>query len=179
MCRPRFFWIGSLLAQDAETRSAWLIALSIWPVLVWSKLGSRESRHQTKALVFSAGHSRLRSEAAAWLAGVLMTLLLFSGAMTNLAISGQTQALLGLTLGAALIPTAALTMGVWSRGSKLFEILYLLAWYIGAAKAVPALDYLGLTPDAVVIRSPLAVALVIAGLIILADVGRRRQMQIG
>ena len=76
--------------------------------------------------------------------------------------------------GSIFIPSLALASGVWSGTSKLFEILYLVIWYIGPLNhAVPELDYIGTTsngyPEFFI---PFSIALVIIALI-----GRARQLQ--
>ena len=66
-----------------------------------------------------------------------------SGAVLRFAIAGDTVALLALFSGALFIPSLALACGVWSGTSKLFEILYMVIWYLGTMNNVPGLDYIG------------------------------------
>lgn len=56
---------------------------------------------------------------------------------------GETAGLLALHSGALFIPSLALASGVWSRTSKLFEILYMLIWYLGPLNKIMELDYIG------------------------------------
>jgi hypothetical protein len=167
-------WLGSLVA-DAASAPYWLMAISVAPVLVWSQLGSRETAYRTEGLVFSAPHPLTRLLAAEWLTGVLLTAFLFSGVGINLAIHGEAQRLAALGLGALLIPTAALALGVWSGSRKLFEALYLVVWYTGIANQMGALDYLGMTPGAFVRQSPLLALGLVAALLAAAWLGRSRQ----
>ena len=79
-------------------------------------------------------------------------------------------------VGALFIPTLALALGVWSGSGKLFEILYLVLWYLGPMQRVTQLDYLGSIPEAVKSGVPLAY-LAAPGLLMLAAVmGRKRQL---
>ena len=71
-----------------------------------------------------------------------------SGAILRLLVAGQWTALLALSVGAAFIPALALALGVWSRSSKLFEVVYLVLWYVGPMNGNPQLDYLGATDAA-------------------------------
>jgi hypothetical protein len=48
-----------------------------------------------------------------------------------------------LISGALFIPSLALASGVWSGTSKLFEILYILIWYLGPLNKVTELDFIG------------------------------------
>jgi hypothetical protein len=52
---------------------------------------------------------------------------------------------------AAFVPAVALVLGVWTGGSKAFEVLYLFAWYLGPMHHVAELDYTGVTTT----RTPL------------------------
>ena len=56
---------------------------------------------------------------------------------------GDSVGLLALFSGAFFIPSLALASGVWSGTSKLFEILYMVIWYLGPLNKVPGLDFIG------------------------------------
>lgn len=150
---------------------AWL-----WPVLLWSSMGAREARFGTDGLVFSASWPLQRQLPAAWLAGFLLALVTGSGVGLRLAISGNWAAAGAWLIGALFIPTCALAMGTWSGSSKLFEVVYLLLWYIGPLNQTRALDFMGAVPVAVKSGVPLVwlaatVALGVAGV-----AGRKRQL---
>jgi len=115
----------------------------IWPILIWSRLGSREIHNNTHQMIFSAAAPLWRQFPATWLAGFLVTLLAGSGVAIKLFSVWDTVGLLAWFSGALLIPSLALAFGVWSNTSKVFEIVYLLMWYIGPLNNVPAMDYLG------------------------------------
>jgi hypothetical protein len=66
-----------------------------------------------------------------------------SGAALRFAIDGDTVGILALFSGALFIPSLALACGVWSGTSKLFEILYMVIWYLGPLNNVPGLDFIG------------------------------------
>jgi hypothetical protein len=110
---------------------------------------------------------------AQWLAGFIVTLLVASGALVRLYSDGDMTGLLAVLSGAIFIPSLALAAGVWSKTNKLFEIVYMLIWYIGPLNRVPQFDYSGAAsnghPEFFI---PLAVALVVA-----AFYGRKRQLQ--
>jgi hypothetical protein len=71
-----------------------------------------------------------------------------------------------------------LAAGVWTGNSRLFEIVFVALWYIGAINHLQALDFMGATGTAVAMRIPLAYMLVAIVLILLAFVGRQRQLQV-
>jgi hypothetical protein len=65
------------------------------------------------------------------------------GAIIRFTVDGDTAGLLAVHSGALFIPSLALAPGVWSRTSKLFEILYMLIWYLGPLNKIMELDYIG------------------------------------
>ena len=65
------------------------------------------------------------------------------GAILNYTINGDMVGLIALLSGALFIPSLALASGVWSGTSKVFEILYMVIWYLGPLNKVPGLDFIG------------------------------------
>jgi len=51
--------------------------------------------------------------------------------------------LIALVSGALFIPSLAVASGVWSGTSKLFEIFYMVIWYLGPLIKLAELDYNG------------------------------------
>jgi hypothetical protein len=84
--------------------------------------------------------------------------------------------LLGLVVGAFFIPAFALACGAWSGGSKLFEALYVVLWYIGPLQPVPALDFMAASDLTVAAGIPWRYAAAAVVLLALAVVGRRWRM---
>jgi hypothetical protein len=172
-------WIGSLTAPSENMRSYWYMVVCIWPVLVWSRMGEREVRYQAEQLVYQAAYPLARLLFSAWLAGVLITAAAASGVLFGRLLSGQPAEVLSWTLSVVFIPTLALALGVWSRSSKLFEMVYPILWYLGPfnrENGLVVLDYLGIHAGAPVNGSPLWFAGLLIFLLLLAFVGRRRQI---
>ena len=162
------------VAQGIVLPIAWL-----FPVLIWSKLGTREARHQTEQLVFSSANSLKRQLPAVWLAGVLISIVTGSGVALTLALHGEWPSLLAWGVGALFIPSLALCLGVWTGSSKSFEFIYTLLWYIGPINGIELLDFMGALPGSVgagIWRYYLAITFVLLGLIF---IGRKWQIQRG
>jgi hypothetical protein len=136
-------FVGCLAAPLSAERTGVLVAAWLWPVLLWGQMGSREARWATESLVYACPHALARQLPAAWLAGVLVAMVTGGGLAIRLGIAGDVHGLVGWALGACFIPSLALASGVWSGGSKLFEALYTVWWYVGALHHVPGLDYTG------------------------------------
>jgi hypothetical protein len=92
---------------------------------LWSSLGCREARHHTYQLVFSTPHLLRRQLPAAWLAGVVVTLVTGSGVAIRLAPAGEWTHLAAWGTATLFIPSIALALGVWSSSTKLFEVVYM------------------------------------------------------
>ena len=152
---------------------AWL-----WALPIWSSLGSREVRYRTSQLAFSAAHSLRRQLPAQWCAGVLIALLTASGMIAHIVLMGAWSNLLALAVGSLFVPALALGAGVWTGNSRLFEVVFVALWYIGAINHLAALDFMGTTDSAIAMGIPLIYGLATIALLLLAFVGRRRQLQV-
>jgi hypothetical protein len=153
-----------------------LVVAWIWPLLLWSAMGTRERRLRTDQLVFSTAHPLRRQLPACWLAGVIITALTGSGTGARLFLAGDQLGLIAWTAGALFIPTLALTLGVWSGSAKLFEVLYLLLWYLGPANHFGEIDFMGATGPLLPPRTPFFFLALTAALAMLVLAGRKRQL---
>jgi len=135
--------VACLVNSSAITREIVLPIAWVWPILVWSAIGNREIHNNVQQLTFSSASPLWRQLPAQWLAGFIVTLLMASGAAFRFVIDGDTIGLLALLSGAIFIPSLALAAGVWSGTSKLFEILYMVIWYLGPLNNVSGLDFIG------------------------------------
>jgi hypothetical protein len=161
---------------------AWL-----WPILVWSAMGVRETRHSTDQLVFSVPHPLRHQLPATWLAGVLVALLTGSGVLVRLLFDGDWAGIGAWLVGALFIPALALALGCWSRNSKLFEVVYTILWYAGPVEGAAVLDFMGASGSSVSctcrsvgatlsVNVPLIYLASTIVLLALALVGRKRQI---
>jgi hypothetical protein len=136
-------FIAGLVADLKSVREVVLPLTWIWPVLLWSAMGVRESRSQTRELIFSSARSLGRQLPAVWVAGVLLAVLTGAGVGLRFAVLGQWHSLFAWCAGALFIPSLALALGVMAGSARLFEAAYLLAWYIGPLNGERSLDFMG------------------------------------
>jgi hypothetical protein len=172
-------WLVCAAAPTASLRQLGFMLAGIWPVLVWSKLGEREVRYQAQQLIYQAAYPLARQLAAAWLAGVLVTAVATGGVLLGRLIYADPLGLLRWVLSVLFIPTLALTLGTWGGTSKVFEVVYPIWWYLGPfnpQNSLAVIDFLGVHPTASINTAPHWAAVFILLLIVLAVVGRRRQM---
>jgi len=163
--------IAPLTMPSADATKVLLVAW-VWPVLVWSGMGCREARNQTAQIVFSAARPISSQLPVTWLAGVVVSLLMAGGVVARYLLAGDASGLAALLAGAFFIPSLALALGAWTGGSKAFEIVYLLLWYIGPMNQTPGLDYMGVGAEKLAVKF----ALLAMGLAAAALVGRRKQI---
>ncbi|MFZ0807567.1 MAG: hypothetical protein WAN03_15335 [Candidatus Sulfotelmatobacter sp.] len=165
--------VGELVSPDPKVRSGFLIGAWIWPILLWSQMGCREARSNTEALLFSSDHSLSRQFPAMWTAGVILALLTGAGVGVRAIVSPDWHSFAAYLAGAIFISSLALALGVWSGGSRAFEALYTIWWYIGPAHQLPGLDFMGTTPAS---SSPGTYAIAALALLFAAYLGRRRRL---
>jgi hypothetical protein len=170
--------IACLVSPLDFVRQYLLPTVWLWPVLVWSQIGIRERRYNTEEMVFSTPRPVIRQLPALWLAGLVLTVIAGSGAWMRLALTGEITSLLAWFVGALFTPALALALGVWVGNSRAFEIVYPLLWFIGVVNQVPGFDYAGATAGGLAMGMPLVYLGITTGLVVLAVIGRWRQLQI-
>lgn len=169
--------IVACVASPIHIVRAYLLPIAwMWPLLIWSQMGSREHRFGAWQMIFTVQQPIQRQLPAMWLAGVLVAAITGSGAAFRFAGLGAWMSLFVWAAGALFIPALALMLGVWTNSRRMFEMVYLLWWYM-AFNGIAALDFIGTTQDALDRGNPwvflgLALVFLAASLI-----GRWRQVQ--
>jgi len=174
----RWWWYavaaGLVVAQLVSPSDALLyllIAAWVWPMLILSGLGCRESRFNTRQIVFSAPRP-MSQLPAGWLSAVLVLALLGSGGLVRFLLAWDPVAILGWLTAIAFIPSLALALGTLTGSGKAFEALYVF-WMYGLTQGIPAIDFAGLVPGSYFyLYAPAAI-----GLLAIAALARRRQLQ--
>lgn len=173
---PLGFAIAACLVPLPAVHAIILPFAWFWPVLQWSKLGTRELRHGTEGIFFSAPHPLARQLFATWIAGVMLAVLAAGAVAIRFLIAGETTSLIAWCVGAAFIPSLALALGVWTRSGKFFEVLYTALCYAILQQATP-IDFMGAIPEATQAGYPRIYAGLTIALLALALLGRRRQIR--
>ena len=172
-----FIVFGALAGDDVGRE--WVLPFAwIWPVLVWSKMGVRESENHMEALVLTAPRPLSRQLPAIFLTGLLIAVILGSGVLARLVIAGDMSAVASWVATATFIPAAAIALGTWGQSARLFQMVYLSVWYAGPMQGVGLFDFIGLKPDIPVdTNRVLTVVGVTAVLIVIGIAGRARQIR--
>ena len=163
---------------SSESAHRWLLPISwVWPVLLLSTMGVREAQFRTVQLIFSAPHPLRSQLPVIWVAGLIVVMLAGSGVLVRLLIDGNIDGALTWIVGALFIPSLALALGTWSGTSKLFQIVYLMLWYLGPMQRVHRFDFMGLEPGIAIAQGvPLIFGCAVLILLVLAFLGRKRQL---
>jgi arginine exporter protein ArgO len=165
--------IASVASPTLEARSVVIAVAWLWPTLVWSQMGARESRFATESLIFSSARTLNRQLPAVWVAGFIVTMLTGGGYGIRLLTSTDWRGLLAWFAGALFIPSLALALGTLSGTSKPFEATYTVWWYLGPLNHAPGFDFVG---SVAATRNPLFYVASSAVLMTAAYFGRRVRM---
>jgi hypothetical protein len=170
--------IACVVSPPDMVRQSLFPLVWLWPVLIWSQMGTREAQHNTGQMVFSAPRPVIHQLLAMWLAAVCFTSITTSGTAIHLALSGEIVSLFAWGVGVSFVPALALTLGMWSETNRLFEVIYSLMWYFSLIDRVPAFDYAGANAEGLAMGMPVVYFVITIGLMVLAVFGRWRQIQV-
>jgi hypothetical protein len=165
------------LAVPYEYARAYALPASmIWPLALWSGMGAREGRFNTRQLMFSSTFPVSRQFPAVWFAGGIVASLAGGGMLLRAILVGEAAHATALLIGVLFVPTYALALGTVTGSRKLFEVTYLLMWYIGPVNGLPFLDFVGTTDAAAKGSIPLLYLGASLVLAIIALLSRWRQV---
>jgi len=161
----------AILSSPLSVTMTYLLPIAwLWPLTIWSEMGNREKKNNTSQMIFASARPVLRQLPAAWLAGELATaLLVIAGAVFFLS-NGDLPGLAGWAGAVVFVPSLALALGVFSSGSRVFEVVYVIWWYTGPLQKMPGLDFTAGAPQVYLLAS--------AGLLLLSAFWRGRQVRV-
>lgn len=99
-----------------------------------------------------------------------MTALLVIGGAVLFIANDDLPSLAGWVGAVVFIPTLALALGVFSSGSRVFEVVYVIWWYIGPLQKTAGLDFTAGAPQVYLLAA--------AGLLLLAAFWRGRRIRV-
>jgi hypothetical protein len=130
------------IAPPAGATTALVLSAAwIWPVLIWSRLGTQRHENSMETLLGSYPRA-FRQVAAEWTAGITITALTGIGPLLGMAIAANGPGMAAWAAGALFIPSLALMLGAVSRTHRMFQAVYVVVWY-AAVNQVAAADYMG------------------------------------
>ena len=147
-----------------------------WPLLIWSSMGTRETMFNTKQVVFSCPFPIRRHFIAIWISGLIITLLTGSGLFVRLVMERDAIGIVALLVGAMFIPSLALTLGVWTRTNRTFEVAFMIIMFMGVFNKVAILDFMGIVEGSISSGFTIVYFFLTVTLFLLALYGRKRQI---
>ncbi|UKY51806.1 ABC transporter permease [Streptomyces inhibens] len=141
-----FLMIAALSSPGIHGIIRVMLPLSwIWPVLIWSRLGTQRHEYHVDGMLgaYPAVRRRVFAE---WAAGLTITAVAGIGPLIRLVAAADWFGLAGWVGGALFIPSLALTLGTLSRTHRLFQAVYLPLWY-SVANGLPIFDFMGALRD--------------------------------
>ncbi|MFC6022472.1 hypothetical protein ACFP2T_40740 [Plantactinospora solaniradicis] len=144
----RWWWLGAGLlgaagavAPIAAVPAVILPLAWIWPVLLWSRLGTQRHEYGVDALLGAYPGARRRM-LAEWGAGLAIAGLTGLVPMLRMLLAQDVAGLAAWGAGLVFVPSLALVCGVLSRTHRLFQASYLPLWY-AVLNGIAALDFMG------------------------------------
>ncbi|MGI5245748.1 hypothetical protein [Dactylosporangium sp. CA-139066] len=141
---PLWWWLGAgalALASLAAPPGPLLAIVWVWPVLLWSRLGTQPAASGASAIL-AAYPSPRRRLLAEWSAGVLLAVATGAGAAARMAFTGDARGLAAWAAGALFIPALALALGTLTGAPRVFQAAYTVLWYL-LINDTRALDFMG------------------------------------
>lgn len=163
--------LGFSLPFEMVERLLWPLAW-IWPLTIWSAMGSKEKQYRMEELLFAIPGRSGRQIPATWLAGVIVAMVISVGVAVRLMMEGQLAMLFVWFIGSLFIPTLALLCGVWSRGGKAFEVVYLVIWYLGPLNHLDFINFMDLHS----VNNTIAYAVITVGMYMVVIQRERRKV---
>jgi ABC-type transport system involved in multi-copper enzyme maturation permease subunit len=158
--------IAILKSPLSVTKEYLLPLVWLWPLAVWSEIGNREHKNNTSQMIFSSAR-RNAPASGCWLAAFWRR-----AARPRRQWPSSNGDLPGLTGAGAVIfvPTLALALGVFSSGNRVFEVVYVIWWYVGPLQKMAGMDFTAGAPQVYLLAS--------VGLLLLAAIWRGRQVRV-
>ncbi|MDZ5811645.1 hypothetical protein U4E84_09855 [Halorubrum sp. AD140] len=168
---------GSSPGASVELARGLLLPVAfIWPIFIWSEIGTRTAEHRVTDLILSSRYPVMQL-VSAWVAGCVVAVAVSSGLIIVFTTTGQFELLLGIASGVLFGPSLAAALGMWSRSTWLFEMTYLLLWYTGPLNRSVPVDFLGTTVQSLETGVPLAFIGMSVVLVALALVRRKLEIR--
>jgi hypothetical protein len=182
--RPRWFYVAagfitllSIVAPPGDGPPIAALAW-VWPLLLWSELGTRNRTFHTQTLMYAAPEPRRAQFWMPWLAGVLLALVATAVLSVKALAAGDILQWLGILTGTLFVPSLALACGVGSGNGRLFQVVYLL-WWFSAAVGNTWLDFMGYSADTAVTGVPIIYLATAVGLLGLGWLMERNTIRYG
>ncbi|MFI1196292.1 hypothetical protein ACH4T9_24000 [Micromonospora sp. NPDC020750] len=133
--------VGAAVAPAVVATRGLLLAAWIWPVLVWSRLGTQAHAEGVEPLL--AAHPRpYRRVVAQWAAGAALTAGVGGVPALRMVLAGDGPGLAAWAAAVLLLPAGALALGALTRSPRPFQVGWVALWW-AAVNGLGGLDVTG------------------------------------
>jgi hypothetical protein len=169
-------FVASMFVPISLAQLIFLPLLWFVQILVLSKQGCREFANRCDEYIFSAAFPLKRQLPATITAGVMITLTLAVPVLLRVLLSGNLYGMYAIVTGALFIPVFAITLGILTGGSKLFEVLFTIIVY-GILNKVPLFDLTGAMPESAGLNLASYILVCTILMVVVSFVARGRQVR--
>ncbi|OLZ39289.1 hypothetical protein A6E15_17990 [Natrinema saccharevitans] len=167
--------IGIIGLTGSVATEAIVSIAAVWPIFLWSSMGSRPMRHRMTPFIVSSKQP-YGQFVAEWIAGALVATAFFGVSLWPTVAETEASGAVVLVSAILFAPSLAQALGYWSGTRRPFELVYLLLWYAGPLNQVPTLDFAGATSETIGTTTPLLFGGIGLVALVATFIYRRRQM---
>lgn len=152
-------------------------AAFIVPVFVLARVGTLDTKYNTEKYLYATPNYKLNQLIAMWLSVFTLMLIIGSSTVIKVAFCGGIKNVLVLIIGIVFITSLSVFLGVVSCSSTLFEVIYILLWYIGPLNKMPYFDFLGISQGAIESRMYIVYGMLSVVMIIITIITRLNRVK--
>lgn len=119
----------------------------IMPLFLWSRFSIIEKSNNTECYTFACNFYRVNQFFTIILSGVIFTIFMNLGLIISFALKGSILSVVYIVLGSVFIIAMAFFIGSSVGNSTIYELIYIIIWYVGILNQMPYLDFLGITQN--------------------------------
>ncbi|WP_299436742.1 ABC transporter permease [uncultured Aquimarina sp.] len=145
----KWLWVINLIGFVLLAITPISIAYPLILPILWffqvhrlSEISSKEAYYNVHYFAFTSYRPLRRLLASQLIAGIIMLLLLALPLLVRLAITPDILSMIHIIIGSIFIVLMASTLGILTKGKKLFEVLFFMITYANINK-IPFTDYFG------------------------------------
>lgn len=169
-------WALQLVLPMDLVITALLPAVLLVNALLLSGLGQREAQYQVQQLMINSDLVLRKQFPAMLIAGSLLLTMSCLPAIIRFGLSNDWYSIALLMSGFLLIVSTAIVCGSLTKKPVTFEILFVLAWYMGPMSHFTYLDFVGMNIiESQAINAPLNFLLASLALIVIGLLSRKRE----
>lgn len=144
----------------------------LWIIVLWSNTSSHQYKNKTELVLLHTKNYEIKQLISSYLAAAIMFFTIGFGAIFRFALQEDWINITAILTATLFIPSLSLALGVVTKSSKLFEIVYSIMRYLGPYNKVYPFNFIGVQNDTKIVFMYLVLTLVF---LIVSFCGRKLQ----